>query len=105
MKLAGREFPFWAVKADKRGRWKAYRFFEKSGRAVLDYNFDAVITINSYGGSWGPATWYSHASRAKGGPGAHYAKGTVQGFKELTILPSPAKQIFIKEVFKLYKGD
>ena len=104
MKLKGREFPFWAVNVKGKGsrlEYECLRFFKKEHKYYRDdFYYNARISISGWTGL--SPHWYSHQRYVSGG-GGRLAVSTVHGYKELTVLPSTAKQMFIKEMFGLYK--
>jgi len=97
MKLANKEFPFWAWNPKKRDTYDLIRFVEKKGY-WNDYYYDYLLHIHSY---------YTMSPGVYGGKLRHsakYSKNTVSGFRDVTTLPITGKKILLDHIFNL-KGD
>ena len=92
MKLANKEFPFWAWFPKKRGMYVIIRFVEK--RPPWDeYVYDYLLRV--YSSDYSPATAYARKLRYP----AKYAKATVSGFKEVSSLPRSGKKFLLDHIF------
>lgn len=103
MKLKNRSFPFWAVVRKRSKKYKSIKEIEIVRISGLDPRFsgedfiyDAIIKMIVYstsGVGYHTAQIFQHQYI--------YSKATVEGFKEVSSLPTEGKKVFIKHLFEL----